>query len=283
VNTVYRLCNAFLRALFVLLGVIAVGLAAGGAANADEPTPRAIPQARAYPRTFSSYDTLIAYATAVAADQNALDAQVAAVRLERNALSATLSTDGAGSGRGGRLFDPDARRDARSAMATASARVSDLVSLDKKITAAGALTTPSSPWRMPTDGHITQPFGPTSLWVEPARVFEGVSYAHFHEGVDVAGVWAADVVAPARGRVVFVGRMMDGAEVVVLAHDGGVVTMYAHLNNTNLPPTVTAGDEVAAGQKLGTQGLTGMITGMHLHWAAWRGGQLIDPMSLIGH
>jgi murein DD-endopeptidase MepM/ murein hydrolase activator NlpD len=280
---VYRLCNALPRALLVLIGVVAVGLATGSAANADEPTPRAIPQARSYPREFSTYDALIAYATAVAGDQNALDARAATIRDERNMLSATLSANAPGSNRGGRLFDPDAARDGRSALASASARVSDLAALDKTVTAAGALTSPVTVWRMPTEGHITQRFGPTTLWVEPSRVYAGVAYAHFHEGVDLAGVWAADVVAPARGRVVFVGRMMDGAEVVVLAHDGGVVTMYAHLNNTNLPPTVAAGDEVAAGQKLGTQGMTGMVTGMHLHWAAWRNGELIDPMSLIGH
>ncbi len=282
-NTVYRFCNSLPRALFILMGVVAVGLATGSAANADEPTPRAVPQARSYPRAFSTYDALIDYATTIAADQNALDARASALRDERSALSATLSANGLGSVRGGHLFDPDARRGERSPIAAMSARVSDLVALDKMVTAAGALTTASLPWRMPTEGEITQPFGPTPLWLEPARVVDGVSYRHFHEGVDVAGVWAADVVAPARGRVVFVGKMMDGAEVIVVAHDGGVVTLYAHLNNSTLPPMVAAGDEVAAGQKIGTQGLTGMITGMHLHWAAWRNGELIDPMSLIGH
>jgi len=93
----------------------------------------------------------------------------------------------------------------------------------------------------------------------------------------------ADVFAPARGRVAFVGRMMDGAEVVVLVHDAGVVTLYAHLDAWSSPPPVKAGDEVAAGQKIGTVGTTGMSFGMHLHWAAYRGGQLIDPMSLVGH
>jgi murein DD-endopeptidase MepM/ murein hydrolase activator NlpD len=279
---VYRLCNALPRALFILIGVLAIGLAIGATANADETTPRAIPQARSYPRTFSSYDTLIAYATAVAADQNALDTRVAALRDERNVLSATLSADGASSGRGGHLFDPDARRDGRSSIATTSAQVSDLVALDTKVTAAGALTSPATAWRMPMDGQISQPFGPTTLRVEPSRMVGGVLYPHFHEGVDLAGDWAADIVAPARGRVVFVGQMFDGAEVVVLAHDGGVVTMYAHLNNSNLPPTVAAGDEVAAGQQIGTQGRTGFALGLHLHWAAWRNGELIDPMSLIG-
>ena len=91
----------------------------------------------------------------------------------------------------------------------------------------------------------------------------------------------ADVVAPARGRVVFVGQMMDGAEVVVLAHDAGIVTMYVHLDNWQSAPPVQAGDEVAAGQKIGTVGLTGIPTGAHLHWVAYRDGPLIDPLSLL--
>lgn len=130
---------------------------------------------------------------------------------------------------------------------------------------------------------MTQAFGPTRLRVEPSRVYGGVAYAHFHEGVDLAGAWAADVIAPVRRRVVFVGRMLDGAEVVVLVHDGGVVTLYAHLNASNSPPPVAAGDEVAAGQTIGTVGRTGITTGMDVHWAAWRSGELIDPMGLIGH
>ena len=112
-------------------------------------------------------------------------------------------------------------------------------------------------------------------------MYDGTAYAHFHEGVDIAGEWAAPVVAPARGRVVFVGQMSDGAEIVVLAHDGGVVTLYAHLDASASPPPVQAGDEVAAGQRIGTVGLTGITTGEHLHWAAWRDGQLIDPLSLL--
>lgn len=280
--TVYRLCNALPRALIVLAGILAVGLFTGPSANADEPTPRAIPAARSYPRTFASYDALIAYATTIAADQNALDARAAAVTTERNTLGATVAVDVGSARRGGRLFDPETTRDARAAMAIASARASDLVAMDHQLILAGAFTNPQDAWRLPIAGHITQEFGPTRLYLEPSRVYGGVAYAHFHEGIDLAGAWAADIVAPARGRVVFVGQMLDGAEVVVLAHDGGIVTLYGHLNNSNLPPPVVAGDEVAAGQTIGTQGRTGMVTGMHLHWAAWRNGELVDPISLIG-
>ena len=230
-------------------------------ANADDgatPTPRAVPATRAMPRSFSSYDDLIKYATQVAADQSALDQKLIDARTQFDRVITTLGV--------------------------LSVTAVTLYRTQEQLSAAGALTAPATPaWRVPTIGEITQPFGPTSLGVEPARVYKGVSYAHFHDGVDIAGAWAADIVAPARGRVVFVGTMMDGAEVVVIAHDGGLVSMYAHLDNRQHPPTVAAGDEVAAGQKIGTVGMTGIVTGAHLHWAVWRDSQLIDPMSLVGN
>jgi len=239
---------------------VAIGCALflGAPANADDPTPRAIPAGRALPRTFSSYDAVVSYATGVAADESALDLRLAAVRADSGALAETTDV---------RL---------------SHGRLLILARLEQELIAAGALTADARAWVMPTAGEITQPFGPTPLRVEPPRVYGGVAYAHFHDGVDIAGPWMADIVAPARGRVVFVGRMADGAEIVVLAHDGGIVTMYAHLDAYASPPTVAAGDEVAAGQKIGTVGMTGISYGMHLHWAAWRNGELIDPMSLVG-
>ena len=281
--TVYRFRNALPRALFIGAGVLSVGIAVGAKADAEEPTPRAVPLARGYARAFYSYDTLIAYATTIAADQTVLDTRATTVRTERDGLSADLRASGLSSGHGGRLFDPDAPRGAPSQMISDSSRVADLTVIDRQLIGAGALTAPVATWQLPTVGEITQGFGPTRLRVEPARTWEGVAYAHFHEGVDLAGAWAADVVAPARGRVVFVGRMSDGAEVIVLVHDGGIVTLYAHLDAYYNPPTVAAGDEVAAGQKIGTVGRTGVVTGMHLHWAAWRNGDLLDPLSLVGH
>ena len=278
-----RCRNAFARVLFVIAIAIAVLVAFPAPAAADEPLPRAVPAARAYPRAFASYEDVMAYATNVAKDQNALDASVAPLRAERDLLVADLASGGTSTVRGGKVVDLDAQRGGLSAIVAASSKIAALTARERQLVDVGALTSPVAPWRLPTAGELTQPFGPTDLWFEPSRTYGGVAYAHFHEGVDIAGVWAADVVAPARGRVVFVGMMMDGAEIVVLAHDDGVVTMYAHLDAWNSPPPVAPGDEVAAGQKIGTQGLTGMTTGMHLHWVAWRNGVLIDPMSLLPH
>ena len=270
----YRLSNALSRALLVLVTALAVGFLMGSTANADEPSPRAVPESRSMPRAFASYDALIAYAVSVAADQSALDARLTAVRAEAKALDVTLQADMSKGARGGSMFDPDPRRSARSTI---------LAQAERQLIAAGALTSPSGLWGWPTVGAITQPFGPTSMRVEPARTYGGVYYAHFHDGVDLAGDWMAPVVAPARGRVVFVGRMMDGAEVVVLAHDDGLVSMYAHLDAASSPPPVVAGAEVAAGQRIGTVGRTGIAYGMHLHWAVYRNGELIDPLRMLGY
>lgn len=257
-------------------------------ANADDGTtiPRAIPAARALPRSFSSYQDLIAYATTIAADQSALDQKYIDTAAQFQQLVVTVgAVTTTPRARGGALFDNEAEgqsREERSEVAQLSLKAYTLYRTEQDLAAAGALTAPiTSSWQMPTVGEITQPFGPTDVWVEPARTYRGVAYAHFHDGVDIAGAWAADIVAPARGRVVFVGQMMDGAEVVVIAHDGGLVSMYAHLDNHANPPTVAAGDQVAAGQKIGTVGLTGITTGEHLHWSVWRSGELIDPLTLV--
>ena len=281
--------NALSRALtFLGTAMFSIVLFASPA-NADDGTapPRAVPAARAMPRSFSSYGDLITYATAVAADQSALDQKYSDATTQfSQAISALGALTQEVPIRGGALSDresEDRSREARSEASQLSVKAVTLYRTQQQLSAAGALTAPVSlAWRMPTVGAITQPFGPTAVSVEPARIYDGVSYAHFHEGVDIAGQWAADIVAPARGRVVFVGTMMDGAEVVVIAHDGGLVSLYAHLDDRQHPPTVAAGDEVAAGQRIGTVGMTGIVTGAHLHWAVWRSGQLIDPLSLVG-
>jgi murein DD-endopeptidase MepM/ murein hydrolase activator NlpD len=71
--------------------------------------------------------------------------------------------------------------------------------------------------------------------------------------------------------------------VVLIAHVGGLVSLYAHLDDNTAPPRVKAGDEVQQGQIIGAIGMTGMTTGPHVHFVVWRDGELIDPLSLIKH
>ena len=77
-------------------------------------------------------------------------------------------------------------------------------------------------------------------------------------------------------------RLGDEAEVVALAHDNGLVSLYAHLEVGPQVPTVKTGDVVEAGDRVGSVGLTGLTTGYHLHWAVYRNGEPLDPLSTLG-
>ena len=69
--------------------------------------------------------------------------------------------------------------------------------------------------------------------------------------------------------------------IVLIAHPGGYVSEYAHLDDTFALPRVKAGQAVNAGQVIGFIGLTGITTGPHLHYAVMKNGVAIDPLSLL--
>jgi len=138
-----------------------------------------------------------------------------------------------------------------------------------------------SAWVMPTRGVITQAFGPTTFALEMPRTYRGVSYPHFHDALDIAAPLGTPVVAAADGRVTFVGHLPDGAMVVILSHAGGLVSVYAHVDDTFARPTVRIGDTVRAGQVIGFVGVTGITTGPHLHFSVLRAGEPIDPLTVL--
>jgi murein DD-endopeptidase MepM/ murein hydrolase activator NlpD len=136
-------------------------------------------------------------------------------------------------------------------------------------------------WQWPADGVVSQGFGPTTLDLEPAVTYRGTTYPHFHDAIDIASPVGSAVRAAAPGRVAFVGHIAGGAEVVILAHADGVITLYAHLDDTLAPPPVKVGDVIEGGQRIGSVGLTGVTTGPHLHFAIRRGSEILDPRSLL--
>lgn len=136
-------------------------------------------------------------------------------------------------------------------------------------------------WVWPTDGVVSQPFGPSTLSLEPPVTYHGVPYPHFHDAIDVAAPLGSAVVAAARGRVAFVGHVSGGAMIVILAHQDGLVSPYVHLDDAVSPPPVHGGDVVEAGQRIGSVGLTGVTTGPHLHFVVRRGDEPIDPRAVL--
>ena len=239
---------------------------------------RVAPLARSYPRTFSTYDALVEYASSVATAQQASDDRLAVLLVREDAARATLAA----------VFEPHSRGDfldAGASVLNATIQLRTQLAEDgmtaRQLRADGAFVAPPAPWSLPLLGEDTQDFGPTPYYFEPALIYGGVYYRHFHAGTDIAAAWGTPILAPATGMVVFAGRMGDGAEVVVIAHAAGLVSMYAHLDNHVFPVPVKAGDTVQAGDRIGNVGLTGITTGAHLHWSVWRNSELIDPLSMI--
>jgi biotin carboxyl carrier protein len=130
----------------------------------------------------------------------------------------------------------------------------------------------------PVHGPVTQPFGPTSCTLEPAATVDGVSYAHYHDGLDIGAALGTPVRAMAAGTVVFAGTYPDGAVVVRVRHADGSVALYAHLQK-NLE--VHVGDAVKQGDVLGRVGMTGNTTGPHLHLELTVDGTNIDPLPVL--
>jgi len=280
----------------------------GTAAPALADDPPTLPRAAAAPRTGrstpsgASYDEIITYAKDAARD---LQEQAHAVVAERNEALARIDRLTDLTARPGAIRDRLERdalrlssheqlpsaipvsapvREAADEMRAVRVELKEqyvaLAAEAEELAPYAAVATWSG-WITPAQGAVTQGFGPTPFRFEPARSFGGVFYTHFHDGIDIGAGMYQPVVAAAAGRVVWVGHLPDGAMVVLIAHSGGLVSLYAHLDDRIAPPRVTAGDQVQRGQIIGAIGITGMTTGPHLHFVVWRDGELIDPRSVI--
>ncbi len=96
-----------------------------------------------------------------------------------------------------------------------------------------------------------------------------------HAGIDIPARRGAPVVAPAAGVVVDVGEYVLSGRTVLVNHGQGVVSAYFHLDTA----TVSKGDIVRTGDRIGRVGSTGLATGPHLHYAVYLHGKDVDPVS----
>ena len=125
--------------------------------------------------------------------------------------------------------------------------------------------TPTGPaWSTwPAQGTLTSPFGDDA--------------GRWHPGIDIGILHSLAVRAAQPGRVIAAGtpRGYEGyGNVVEIALGHGYVALYGHLAGWR----VRVGDQVAAGQRLGTAGCTGWCTGTHLHFELRHLGRPVSPL-----
>jgi len=102
-----------------------------------------------------------------------------------------------------------------------------------------------------------------------------------HNGVDLAATPGQVVLAAKAGTVSAVYDDEYFGTTVVISHEGGFTTHYCNLTAM---PTVSAGQEVAAGDIIGAVGSTALLENAlepHLHFEVYRDGTCVDPAEFL--
>lgn len=157
----------------------------------------------------------------------------------------------------------------------------------------------------------------TWYWPVPSssKLSRGIQYENgkiSHAGIDIVGDYGCNIHAAKSGKVVRVikncdhvalkyeerskcthkpevcdgydGDLYYGGNTVSIRHNDGTYSVYSHLKKGSV--TVSAGDEVVAGQIIGQMGKSGYATGVHLHFGVRYGGSsswsgtIVDPQKL---
>lgn len=119
----------------------------------------------------------------------------------------------------------------------------------------------------PCSGRITSYFG-------GRYIFGKNSY---HSGIDISQNYGATIVAADGGTVTFSGWKGTYGNLVIITHDNGTKTYYAH--NSSL--LVSAGQKVYRGQPIARAGSTGRSTGVHCHFEVRVNGTAVNPLNFL--
>lgn len=130
---------------------------------------------------------------------------------------------------------------------------------------------------VPAPVYVTSPFG--------MRWYPITGGYFMHQGVDLRSTCGSPQWSSAPGTVQSVrgaaGNGTHGNQVFVnhgIINGSSYVTVYNHLSGF----AVSQGQPVGQGTVIGYTGMTGAVTGCHVHFEVWRDGRVIDPMSMPG-
>lgn len=96
-----------------------------------------------------------------------------------------------------------------------------------------------------------------------------------HLGIDYAAPRGTPVHTAANGKIVFRGRKGGYGNVMIVQHDYGYRTLYAHLKG--FKSGLSVGSYVKKGQTIAYVGTSGLSTGPHLHFGLYRNKEAINP------
>lgn len=132
--------------------------------------------------------------------------------------------------------------------------------IKQRASAGSRVSSPStSGYQWPLCGYVTSRYG--RRW------------GRMHKGFDIDDNRTSAIVAAKGGVVIFAGWQGGYGRLTMIDHGDGVVTAYAH----QAAFAVSDGQTVSRGQRIGTVGESGNVTGSHLHFETRVGGSAVDP------
>ncbi|KGR79858.1 M23 family metallopeptidase [Ureibacillus manganicus] len=103
----------------------------------------------------------------------------------------------------------------------------------------------------------------------------GSRWGSYHRGIDIAGPSNYNIKASDNGVVTAAGWDGSYGYRIIINHNNGYKTIYAHLSKIN----VKVGQIVPKGSVIGIMGSTGNSTGTHLHFEIHKNGSVVNPLS----
>jgi murein hydrolase activator len=117
----------------------------------------------------------------------------------------------------------------------------------------------------PVEGKIIQAFGKV--------VDNRYSTSILNAGIDIGATRGAGVASAASGQIAHISWLRGYGSFIIIEHGGGFYSLYAHLDEID----VEIGQNVLPGEKIGTVGESGSLTGPQLHFELRQGKEQLDP------
>lgn len=121
----------------------------------------------------------------------------------------------------------------------------------------------------------------SGVFIMPAKgeisSFFGKRWGKTHKGIDIAADMGDNIVAADEGTVIFSGTQESYGKVIIIDHQNGYTTRYAHCSKLY----AKKGECVGRGDLIAAVGNTGNSTGPHLHFEIRRDNTALDPLGFV--
>jgi murein DD-endopeptidase MepM/ murein hydrolase activator NlpD len=127
-----------------------------------------------------------------------------------------------------------------------------------------AMLAPDRPFEWPVEGKVVSSFGSDGG-------------GERNDGINIAAEAGTPIHAAAAGTVTYAARLKGYGNLILIRHENGYVTAYAHAQSLLVAP----GDRVDRGDVIGLSGKTGDVASPQLHFEIREGTKPVDPRPLM--